>query len=1209
MANRCFSAVYETPELRDAFSALNAGLTPVAASGMSDGFKATLAVTTVGALSRPLLYIAPNDVAAAQRYEDLVQLLGAGKVAYLPPREVSFYKFGAQSREPIIRRIDALYRALTGKTGVLVASVEALLVGLQPHELFLRNSRTLRLQDVAQPTDLAAALVHAGYERVDMVEACGQMSQRGGIVDVWPVGSVLPVRAEFFGDELDTLRSFDPSTQRSVENLGEIGIPPATDALIGEEESVRAVNAITRHLSGRKPKGQKKQDEPLPNEGVDVLPSLWEMSAFEEPETEEQERDAEIRLAVHEHMDYFREGVRFAALEQYLPLIYRVLETPLDYFPSCAVLLDEPARCAERAKNLHLEFGEAFASAMERGDAIAPQAGVMLDWDATLAAIVRRPALAAANLLTGMPGVSPKKLVNLGVRAAPASHGRLETLKGDLLGVLKKGGSVVLMAGGAARAARLKQSLEEMGVPCVALPEERKPDKGEIIILPSSLVHGFALGDARLMILGETELYGSVRSHAGSTRKRHSGSKLDAFTDLKVGDAVVHENHGVGVYAGTVRLEVDRTFRDYMLIRYHGDDKLYVPTDQMDRVQKYIGSDDGKPKLNRLGGGEWQRAKQKVRSSIKEMAVDLVALYAERQSTGGHAFAHDTPWQREFEEKFPYEETPDQLRSIQEIKRDMEKPVAMERLLCGDVGYGKTEVAVRAAFKAVVDSKQVAILVPTTVLAQQHYQTIKKRFDGFPVNVDFISRFKTAAEQKKTIDMTRAGKVDILIGTHRLLGTDVKFKDLGLLVVDEEQRFGVQHKEQLKALKKTVDVLTLSATPIPRTLHMSMVGIRDMSTLETPPEERYPVQTFVLEYSVGLVRDAIMREIARGGQVYFVYNRVESIDKMHEQLRMAVPEARIAVGHGQMKENSLEDIMIDFYDGRYDVLLCSTIIESGLDVPAANTMIIYDADHFGLSQLYQLRGRVGRSNKLAYCYLTVRPDKAVSETAEKRLTAIREFTEFGSGFKIAMRDLEIRGAGNILGAQQHGHLSAVGYDMYLKLMAETIRQIKGETGVALEVETTIECKIDAFLPSDYVRSDIVRMDVYKRIAAIDSKEDLADCREELTDRFGDMPKPVENLLKIAYIKCLCEKLFIELAACRGAQLTLHFHERAEIDPVLLMKGLTDLKGEMVLSATTPPSLSMRKRDASHQELISAGTAALEKLISCMGVPNAAQSVI
>ncbi len=723
----------------------------------------------------------------------------------------------------------------------------------------------------------------------------------------------------------------------------------------------------------------------------------------------------------------------------------------------------------------------------------------------------------------------------------------------------------------------------------------------DIAIYPITQHQGFESRD--FVLIGDGDIFGT--GHQRRRQRRNAGERIDAFTDLKEGDYVVHESHGVGIFRGTVRLQTEGTYRDYLFIQYQGNDKLYVPTDQFDRVQKFIGNTDTPPKINSLSGGDWEKTKSKVKAGLKKLAFDLVQLYASRQNNPGYAFGPDSPWQGQFEDLFPYELTPDQARAVRDIKQDMESPLNMDRLLCGDVGYGKTEVAFRAAFKAVMDGKQVAILAPTTILAQQHYYNLLKRVKTFPVQVDVLSRFRTGSAQKQTLENVKSGKTDIVVGTHRLLGKDVQFKNLGLLIVDEEQRFGVGHKESIKNIKNMVDVLTLSATPIPRTLHMSMVGVRDMSLLETPPEERFPVQTFVLDYNETVIRDAIVRELGRGGQVYFLYNRVSSIEAFRSRLKALVPEARIAIGHGQMKEQQLEDVMLDFYEGKFDVLLCTTIIENGLDVPNANTMIIYDADHFGLSQLYQLRGRVGRSTRAAYAYFTVRADKMLSETAQKRLDAIREFTAFGSGFRIAMRDLEIRGAGNIFGPEQSGNVSQVGYDMYCKLIEEAVREARAGNGeqVARRVETKIELKIDAYLPSNYVSGAAQRMEIYKRIAAIDNREDREDVLEEIIDRFAEPPQCVVNLIEIAHARAEARRLGINRITHMNGSLVMRFDKDTKLEPTALYDAAAKADKRLMLSMGRETGLLLRDGRLDAEQLLKQAVPALEKLNLLLNSPE------
>jgi len=877
-----------------------------------------------------------------------------------------------------------------------------------------------------------------------------------------------------------------------------------------------------------------------------------------------------------------------------LPVLLDYGASIFDYFEDAVLVFDQPERLRERCENRFLEFKEMFVAALEHGDALPLQAELLLTYDSILARADGRRILIANPFLRTDKDFRPQSVCQIECRNATGYQANIKELALDIAKWKKDGWQIALLAGGTARSERLKQAL--VGQECEAAFLDAPPEKleaGKAVILPFALNRGFLYPEIKFAIVSESDIYGVSRQKSRS--KARQGEKIAAFTDLKVGDYVVHENHGVGQFMGVVRLASDGTYRDFLHIRYQGTDKLYVPTDQLDRVQKYIGSEGEAPKLNRLSGGEWQRQKAKVRQSIRDIAGDLLKLYAHREAVDGHAFDPDTPWQRELEDRFPYEETPDQLAAIADIKRDMERGKVMDRLLCGDVGYGKTEVALRAIFKAVMGGKQAAMLAPTTILVQQHYATMLNRFAGFPVNVEVLSRFKTAAEQKQILRQLKEGSIDVIVGTHRLLAKDVEFKDLGLLVVDEEQRFGVTHKEAIKKYKQSVDVLTLTATPIPRTLHMSMVGIRDMSLLQTPPEERYPVQTYVVEYSDGLVRDAILREMSRGGQVYVLYNRVQSIEVMYARLKRLVPEARIAVGHGQMKEHALEDVMLDFYEGKYDVLLCTTIIEAGLDVQRANTMIVCNADQFGLSQLYQLRGRVGRSNRLAYCYLTVSPNKVLTETADKRLNAIREFTEFGAGFRVAMRDLEIRGAGNLLGSEQSGFMASVGYDLYVKMIEDTVREMRGDISMG-DIETRVDVKVDAYLPQEYVSNDLLRVEMYKKIASIRDQDSRDDMIEELIDRFGDPNKPVMNLIEIASLKALCGQIGIDYVQVKGEEMHMRFSIAADIDFMRVLMAIRKQPDCLRMQGGNPPTLVYFRKKASVEELLVGAVKSMQKVV-------------
>jgi len=1176
-------------------------------------------------LGKPMLVIAPNDMAAQRLAEDINALLDGGCV-FMPSRDVSFLKTAASSRELTMRRIEALGAAAMGGLKVLVAPADALMHRLMPADVFREKIMLVDESMCMQPGDMIAKLVEAGYERVQLVEARGQCALRGGILDVYPVGEPNALRIEFFDDEIDSIRSFDVMTQRSISRLEKVRIFPAAEMLPRDEDCLKAAHELEYMLRTRSGKNaeedrQKRIEEEFDlmpvdeflelaytGAGDDELPELGDlfMQKPKKKKTEEKpakktkaaakpapvrtvaEKVAPARSALERNFastrDALETGRRIDGLDAILPVLLDYSDTAADYLGDPIIVFDQPERLRERCENRMLEFREQYTAALERDEALPAQGELLMNYDELLAKFEKHARLIANPFMRTETDFRPKALIKPECRNATGYQTNIKELARDLKHWIAEGWRVALLSGGVARGQRLESALKqhEVAAPYAEeVPAALEP--GRPVIFPLGIGRGFIYPDIKLAVISEADIYGG--KHQAKRSRVKSGEKLAAFTELKIGDYVVHENHGIGQYMGTIRLSSDGTYRDFLHIRYQGSDKLYVPTDQLDRVQKYIGSEGEAPKLNRLSGGEWQRQKAKVKTSIREMAGELIKLYAHREATPGHAFDPDTPWQQELEDNFPYDETPDQLTAIAEIKRDMEQPKIMDRLLCGDVGYGKTEVALRAIFKCVMGGKQAALLAPTTILVQQHLATMMNRFHGFPVRIESLSRFKTAAEQKKIMQQLKKGEIDVVVGTHRLLAKDVEFKDLGLLVVDEEQRFGVAHKEGIKKMKRTVDVLTLTATPIPRTLHMSMVGIRDMSLLQSPPDERYPVQTYVVEYSDGLVRDAILRELSRGGQVYVLYNRVQTIEMMYSRLKKLVPEARIGIGHGQMREHALEDVMMDFYEGKFDVLLCTTIIEAGLDVPRANTLIVCDADRFGLSQLYQIRGRVGRSNRLAYAYFTVNPAKVLTENADKRLSAIREFTEFGSGFRVAMRDLEIRGAGNLLGSEQSGFMASVGYDLYVKMIEETVREMRGDVAQG-DVDTRVDIKMDAYLPQEYVNNDILRVEMYKKIASVRTDADRDDLIEELIDRFGDPNRPVMNLIDIAQMKNLCSRLGIDLVTVKGDKINMRFSISANIDYMIVLAAAREHEDHLKVLINNPPTLVyFDKPKMSAEELI------------------------
>ena len=1150
---------------------------------------------------RRILMLFANDLKAAKAAEDAQQIIGS-QAACLPGGEISLTR-GASSHESSWRRLETLTRASDGEITLLCASMDAAMQRMGSADAFRSNILRLEPGDCIEPLDMIELLVHMGYERVDMVEGKGQCALRGAILDCFPPSSPLGLRIEFYDDEVDGVRTFDCISQRSLEEQKRAVIPPACETLFAPEECEEAAQRMRRALERAAQEPQQADNlfddlPPLP-EDDDELPSFFDEEIA--PKVQKKQRDANREAEIDRRIGYLKQdadllesGVPFKRIRAWLPVLTDEMHTLLDWYDADCVVLMQPDQLRERCAERLTGFGEELDSAMQRGEAVIDQQTLLYDWETLLARVQKLPHIAVTEFLRGMGGVKTELVCDLNATGVGGYKGQPKLLAEDCRHWLDQGYTVALLTGGVARGNRLCESLKEVRLKAQMVETASEMQSGaKLLVMPVTLSRGFVWPDAKLAVVTDTEIYGA--GYRKAKARRNSGEKIAAFTDLKQGDYVVHEDHGVGIYHGTVRLQSEGTYRDYLLIQYHGTDKLYVPVEQLARVQRYIGNPNAQPKLNKLGGGDWQKQKSKVKAGLKQLAFDLVKLYAQRAQHTGYAFGPDTPWQREFEDQFPYELTPDQEQSVREITRDMESDRNMDRLLCGDVGYGKTEVSLRAAFKAVMDGKQVAILAPTTILAQQHYNTVMKRFSGFPVKADVISRFRTPKEMKEVLSKVANGEIDLIVGTHRLLNKDVRFKNLGLLIVDEEQRFGVAHKEVIKNMKAQMDVLTLSATPIPRTLHMSMVGIRDMSVLETPPEERLPVQTHVVDYSDAVIRDAILRELSRGGQVYFLYNRVNSIDQFYNRLHQLVPEARIGVAHGQMKEHGLEDVMMDFYAGSYDVLLCTTIIESGLDVPTANTLIVFDAERFGLSQLYQLRGRVGRSNRQAYAYFTVRPDKMLSETAEQRLAAIREFTEFGAGFRIAMRDLEIRGAGNILGPEQHGHLATVGYDMYCKLIEETLHEVQGVSAAAKPLETRVDLRVDAFLPTDYVRDERQRMEMYKRIAAIQTQEDREDIEEELLDRFGETPAVVDALLDVSQLRALCNNVGVTNVLYRKGALTMRVDNNCIADPMLLFRALQETDQRFSVQQGAVSAILLKDLKLQERDMLREGVKVMRKL--------------
>ncbi len=1097
------------------------------------------------------LVITYSDGRAKELYQDLSFF--QQNVWLYPAKDLLFFQADLQGNLLTRQRITVWERLLRAKGGTVITTVDGLMDMLPPLEEWAGHAVRIQCGDSIDLEEWKGLLSAMGYERMGQVEMPGQFSIRGGILDIYPLNLPEPARIELWGDEIDSIRGFDPESQRSIENMDELIIYPAAEVIPGKERISTGLARMEKDARA-------------------------EVKAFRQQGKAEEAARLEMMLA--EVKEELAEGVLTAGLDRFIRYFYDQVRSFLDYFPAdTCLVLDEPARLEEKGRVVKKEFLESMSHRLEKGYLLPGQADILWEEKTLFGKIsaVRHIQLSGLDSKTGLLPVQNR--FHLTVKNGASYQNHFEDLIGDLARWKKERYRVILISPSRTRAMRLAQDLvreyelgafysEDPGVPV---------EPGRILVTSGQLTRGYEYPLIKFTVITESDIFGKTQK---KKRKKHAyeGKKIQYFSDLSPGDYVIHESHGMGIYRGVEKIEVGGVTKDYLKIEYANNGNLYIPVTQMDIIQKYADGDaDKKPKLNRLGGKEWGQTKTKVKSAVKEIARELVELYAARQRQPGFAFGEDTVWQREFEEMFPYEETQDQLDAIEATKKDMESPKIMDRLVCGDVGFGKTEIAIRAAFKAVQDGKQVAYLVPTTILAQQHYNTFVQRMKEYPVKVELLSRFRTQSQQKAAIAGLKKGTVDVVIGTHRLLSKDVVFKDLGLLIIDEEQRFGVAHKEKIKMLKENVDVLTLTATPIPRTLHMSMIGIRDMSVLEEPPLDRVPIQTYVMEYDEEMVREAINRELGRGGQVYYVYNRVQDIDDMTAKVAALVPDASVAYIHGQMSERQIERIMLDFINGDIDVLVTTTIIETGLDISNVNTIIIHDSDRYGLSQLYQLRGRVGRSNRTAYAFLMYRRNKLLKEVAEKRLQAIRDFTELGSGIKIAMRDLEIRGAGNILGAQQHGHMEAVGYDLYCKMLNTAVKALKGEAPEET-FDTSIDLDIDAYIPPYYISNEGQKLEIYKRISSVENEEEYMDIQDELIDRFGELPAPAQHLLKAALLKAQAHDAFVTEVSGNRQRLTFSMYQKAPVAAGRIPELIGKYQGRLRFSnGETPQFIYEEKR--------------------------------
>ena len=1129
---------------------------PVMISGCIDTQKIHLVHAAVNDYRFRL--IITGDEAKAREMQEDSRFFDKSSI-YYPAKDFIFYSadvHGNQLAGERLRCIQKIIAAQDNKINItVITTIDGCVDMLMPLQRYRDNIIHFKNSDIIDTEKLISKLVGIGYTRVPMIDGQGQFAVRGGIIDIFSYTDETPVRIELWDDEIDSIRFFDVESQRSVEKIQTYDVFPATEWILSEDEIDAGF--------------EKVKDE--------VEKQLVTLGNDKKKKTQ-QEMDACNRLR-HAYADF----ERTRDYSKFILSFTDEIEGFTDYFPKdeTVFVLDEPDRIMERMELISYEYEESMKNRLEGGYVVASQTKLMRP----IAEVYKNMQSSRLMLLSSLDYkpkmLKPADYLRIDARSISSYNNSFEYLADDINKYKRTGYRVVLVCNSRTRAARIVADLEELGTQSYFSEDyDKEIMPGTVMVTYGNIHRGFEYPLIGFVIITENDIFTSRTRK--NQKKKYEGRSIAGFNELNVGDYVVHEMHGLGVYKGIEKITVEGVEKDYIKIEYAGNSNLYVLATQLDRLQKYAASDtEKKPKLNKLGSVEWNKTKAKVHGAVEEIAKDLVELYSIRQNQKGYAFGPDTVWQKEFEEMFPYEETDDQLNAIADTKADMESTRIMDRLICGDVGYGKTEVAIRAAFKAVQEGKQVAYLVPTTILAQQHFNTFEQRMKNFPLKVAQLSSFRTNKEIKETLADLKKGFVDVVIGTHRLLSKDVEFKDLGLLIIDEEQRFGVAHKEKIKKLKNNIDVLTLSATPIPRTLHMSLVGIRDMSVLEEPPVDRVPIQTFVTEHNDEMIREAINRELARGGQVYYVYNRVRSIDEAAAHIQELVPQANVAFAHGQMEKRELEKIMVDFINGDIDVLISTTIIETGMDISNVNTMIIEDADKFGLSQLYQLRGRVGRSNRTAYAFLLYRRDRMLTEVAEKRLSAIREFSDFGSGFKIAMKDLEIRGAGNVLGKSQHGHMAAVGYDLYCKMLNEAVNDLKGIKN-EYSFETNVDLSVDAYIPSTYIKSEYQKLDIYKRIAAIESEEELSDMKDELVDRYGSLSTPAVNLLNIALIKSMAHKIgimemkgTIEDGPSGCYKTVMKVYPKAEINTEAIPDFIDSFGGAMKLVSGSQPQFIWR----------------------------------
>lgn len=1092
-------------------------------------------------------------------------------VYYYPAKDALFYYADIHSNETVRSRLEIFKRLAEGERTTVVVTIEGLMDKLPELVHITDNVIEISKEQTISLNDFSRKLTTLGYEKTNMVEMPGQFSVRGGIIDIYPLTEECPYRIELWGDDVDSIRSFDVESQRSIEEVDSVKIYPSCEMVLTDERIEKGLARISSE--------HKKQAEKLKKEF----------------RTEQYARLNKMVENVREELKEFNSTMGLDSMVEYF---YEDTVSFLDYFPSdTEIFIDDPERVYRQAIVYSQEFAASMEGRLLGGYVLPTQANVLYDGKAIVGRLAGRRLVMLSELYAKQSSWNEKASIMLSSKGLISYNNSFETLMTDIEKWRKKKCKIVILSPSGTRGRRIAANLKDNEIPARFSEDKSKELKaGEVIVAVGRMETGFEIPECGLVVISEGDIFTSKELKKRKKLPKYKGDKINSFTDVSVGDYVVHQNHGIGIYRGIDKVETDGRLKDYISIEYAKGSKLFIPVEQLDMIGKLSGKDGVKPKLNRLGGPEWTKVRQRVKGHIDDIAKELVDLYAVRQTMKGFSYSEDSHWQREFEEMFPYDETLDQQKAIEDTKHDMESDRIMDRLVCGDVGFGKTEVAIRAAFKAVQDNRQVAYLVPTTILAEQHFNTFAERMKDFPVNVRMLSRFCTPKEVKQTLEEMKNGTADIVIGTHRLLSKDIQFKNLGLLIIDEEQRFGVKHKEQIKQMKKNVDVLTLTATPIPRTLHMSLVGLRDISMLEEPPVDRMPIQTYVMEYDIEFVKEAINRELNRGGQVYYVYNRVNTIEDITLQLRAVLPGARIEFAHGKMNERELENIMHDFIRNEIDVLVSTTIIETGLDIPNVNTIVIHDADNFGLSQLYQLRGRVGRSSRSSYAFLMYKRDKMIKEVAEKRLKAIREYTELGSGYKISMKDLEIRGAGNLLGQEQSGNIEAVGYDLYCKMLNDAIKRLSGEEEEA-EFQTSIELPLDAYISDSYVKNEFMKLDLYKRISRCETREENDAIIEEVRDRFGEPPKEFFRLLDVAYLKALAHKAYITDVKYVVDEIRFIIWPQAPVIPERMDSLLKQYDGQMKFVAGKQAGFHLKASKTIQEELISIAEQAISGIMS------------